>query len=165
MRLRSGRSEPGGAGRGRIAHAIASRSIGAIFAAINDPRVDPRIRLAIELAAECRAGQVLRFTRQLLVLPDGVPNDYETAPTGSLGQVEIPGAGKKHGEIVVLTPEQRRATEDALSGYLANYEAAWKAGQIEDYYLFPGSKTWPKQQRPTTASKIASAGGWTLSPC
>jgi hypothetical protein len=65
---------------------------------------------------------------------------YDTLPAGSLEQVEIPGAGKKHGEVVVLTPEQRRAVDRALAGYLANYEAAWKAGQIEDYYLFPGSK-------------------------
>jgi hypothetical protein len=42
--------------------------------------------------------------------------------------------------VVVLTPEQRRAVDDALAGYLANYEAAWEVGQIEDYYLFPGSK-------------------------
>ena len=40
----------------------------------------------------------------------------------------------------MLTQEQRRAVDDALSGYLANYEAAWRAGQITDYYLFPGSR-------------------------
>jgi len=111
-----------------------------IFAAITDPRIDPRIRLSIELAAECRTGQVLRCTRRMLVLPENVPNDSESALPGSLGQIEIPGAGKKHGEVVVFTPEQRRAVDDALGGYLANYEAVWRAGQIEDYYLFPGSK-------------------------
>ena len=37
-------------------------------------------------------------------------------------------------------PEQRRAVDDALSGYFANNEAAWTAGQIEDYYVFPGLK-------------------------
>ena len=111
-----------------------------IFASVDDPRVDPRIRLAIELAAECRTGQVLRCTRRMLVLTEVKPNKYEVAPPGSLGQIEIPGAGKKHGEVVVLTPEQRRAADDALAGYLSNYEAAWVARQIEDYYLFPGSK-------------------------
>ena len=30
--------------------------------------------------------------------------------------------------------------DGAVIGYLANYEAAWEVGQIEDYYLFPGSK-------------------------
>ncbi len=95
-----------------------------IFAAMSDPRVDPRIRLAIELAAECRTGQVLRCTRRMLVLPQIAPNEYELAAPTALGQIEIPGAGRKHGEVVVLTPEQRRAVDDALAGYLANYEAA-----------------------------------------
>jgi len=40
----------------------------------------------------------------------------------------------------VFTPEQRRAVDDVLGGYLANYEALWRSGQIEYYYLFPGSK-------------------------
>jgi hypothetical protein len=71
---------------------------------MGDPRVDPRIRLAIELAAECRTGQVLRCTRRMLVPPDLAPNGYEAAPPGALGQVEVPDAGKKHGEVVVLTP-------------------------------------------------------------
>jgi hypothetical protein len=91
-----------------------------VFAAMGDPRVDPRIRLAIELAAECRTGQVLRCTRRMLVLPGLAPNDYEFSPPGALGQVEIPGAGKKHGEVVVLTPEQRGAVVQARAGYNAN---------------------------------------------
>ena len=111
-----------------------------IFAALSDPRVDPRIRLAIELAAECRTGQVLRCTRRMLTIPELDPSTYEDLPAGSLGQVVIPGAGKKHGETIVLTPEQRRAVDDALAGYLANYEAAWQAEEIADYYLFPGSR-------------------------
>jgi len=107
-----------------------------IFAAMSDPRVDPRIRLAIELAAKCRTGQVLRCTRRMLVLSEIAPNECESAPPTALGQIEIPGARKKHGEVVVLTPEQRRTVDDALAGYLATYQAAWRAGQIEDYYLF-----------------------------
>jgi hypothetical protein len=111
-----------------------------VFATLSDPRVDPRIRLAIELAAECRTGQVLRCTRRMLTVTDVDASKYEVLFAGSLGQVVIPGAGKKHGETVVLTPEQRRAVDDALSGYLAKYEVAWNAGEIEDYYLFPGSR-------------------------
>ncbi|HEY4129391.1 MAG TPA: hypothetical protein VGM50_02185 [Gemmatimonadaceae bacterium] len=109
-----------------------------IFAALNDPRVDPRIRLAIEIAAECRTGQVLRCTRRMLTITDAPPSEYDALPAGSLGQIVIPGAGKKHGETVVLTPEQRRAVDDALSGYLANYDVAWRAEEIDDYFLFPG---------------------------
>ena len=111
-----------------------------IFAALNDPRVDPRIRLAIELAAECRTGQVLRCTRRMLTLTEVDPSKYEKMPAGALGQVVIPGSGKKHGETVMLTPEQRRAVDDALAGYLANYEVAWQEKRIDDYYLFPGSR-------------------------
>ena len=57
---------------------------------------------------------------------------HSTAPPGSLGQVEIPGAGSKHGEVIVLTPEQRRAADDALAGYLASYEASWRAGHVDE---------------------------------
>ncbi|HUF26023.1 MAG TPA: hypothetical protein VMM18_03480 [Gemmatimonadaceae bacterium] len=98
------------------------------------------MRLAIELAAELRTGQVLRCTRRMVALTDLQPLDYETVAARMLGQIRIPGSGKKHGEIVVFTPEQRRAVSDALRGYLANYEAAWQAGEIEDYYLFSGSR-------------------------
>lgn len=111
-----------------------------VFAALRDPRVDPRIRLAIELAAECRTGQVLRCTRSMLVLTEVASDDYERLPAGSLGQITIPGAGKKHGEIVVLTPEQRRAVDDAVAGYLVKFEEAYQAEEISDYHLFPGSK-------------------------
>jgi len=35
------------------------------------------------------ASQVLRCTRRMLVLPENVPNDFESALPGSLGQIEI----------------------------------------------------------------------------
>ena len=68
-----------------------------IFAALNDARVDPRMRLAIELAGECRTGQVLRRTRTMLTLTEMDSAEYAALRAGSLGQVVIPGAGKKHG--------------------------------------------------------------------
>ncbi len=98
------------------------------------------MRLAIELAPECRTGQVLRCTRRMLTLTAIAAIDHEQQPAGSLGEIAIPGAGKKHGEVVVFTPEQRRAVDDSLFGYLANYEAAYQADEIADYYLFPGSR-------------------------
>src|SRR5690606_38881341 len=84
------------------------------------------------------------------------PTDYDRLPAGSLGEIEIPGTGKKHGENVVFTPEQRRAVGDSLAGYLAHYEAAYRAGTILDYFLFPGSRMrsldesgrrWPRRVR------------------
>lgn len=129
-----------------------------IFAALNDPRVDPRIRLAIELAAECRTGQVLRSTRRMLTVTQVDRSQYESLPAGALGQVIIPGAGKKHGETVVLTPEQRRAVDDALAGYLANYEAAWQAEEVDDYYLFPGSRMRMLDEEGTRWTRRVRAG-------
>jgi hypothetical protein len=76
----------------------------------------------------------------MLTLTELESSKYESQPAGWLGQIVIPGAGKKHGETVVLTPEQRRAVDDALAGYLSKYEAAWRDGEIEDYYMFPGSR-------------------------
>jgi len=43
----------------------------------------------------------------MLLLPENVPNDFESALRGSLGPIEIPGAGKKHGDVVVFTRDQR----------------------------------------------------------
>jgi hypothetical protein len=102
--------------------------------------VDPRIRLAIEIAAECRTGQVLRCTRSMLTLSEAEPAADDVLPVGALGRIIIPGAGKKHGEVVIFAPKQRRTVDDALAGYLANYEAAYRAGELADYALFPGSR-------------------------
>ena len=129
-----------------------------IFAALDDIRIDPRIRLAIELAAECRTGQVLRCTRRILALTEVDPLMYESLPAGSLGHVIIPGSGKKHGETVVLTPEQRRCVDDALGGYLRNYEADWQAEKIDDFYLFPGSRMRMLDENGTRWTRRVRAG-------
>ena len=129
-----------------------------IFAALNDVRIDPRIRLAIELAAECRTGQVLRCTRRMLALTKVDRSKYESLPAGSLGHVIIPGNGKKHGETVVLTPEQRRAVDDALAGHLQNYEADWQAEKINDFYLFPGSRMRMLDEEGTRWTRRVRAG-------
>jgi hypothetical protein len=109
-----------------------------IFAAVTDPHVDPRIAHAIELAAECRTGQVLTCTRRSLTLPDVPPDAYDSAPSGALGSIDIPGKGKKHGERVMFTADQRRASDRARAGYLRHYEGAFLRGEIDDYLLFPG---------------------------
>lgn len=121
-----------------------------IFTTISDPttKIDPRIRLAIELGAELRVGQVLRTKRSQLKVTAIEPNDYISAyqkdltsrePQGILGRVEIHGRGKKNGEVVVLTPEQRHAVDAALAGYLCEYEYRYQQDE-KDYYLFPSHK-------------------------
>jgi hypothetical protein len=60
--------------------------------------------------------------------------------TGACGSIDIPDSGRKHGTTVVFTPEHRRAVERALAGYLSRYEAAWCAGSMRDYSIFPGRR-------------------------
>jgi hypothetical protein len=111
-----------------------------IFAALTDERVDPRIATAIEWAGELRTGQVLVCMRTMLDLPEVDPSRYDFMPAGSLGSIDVPGEGKKCGELVMFTPEQRRAADRALCGYLSKYEAAYQARVIADYPLFPGAR-------------------------
>ena len=137
-----------------------------IFAAINDParlptKFDPRSR------SRRNAGpyRVVRCTRRMLVLPDAVPNDYATAPTGSLGQIEIPGAGNKHGDVAVFMREQCRAVDDALGSYIANYDEqrAVLAAKInprldpamgpKTAYAFRRCTTWPNGDRRAERSR------------
>lgn len=105
--------------------------VAAIFAAL--PEADPRLWLLIELAAELRAGQAVRAKRSDLVL----------APVGGfgLGRFVVHGRGKKHGEVVDLHPELRTLVDEMLSsGYLSDAEAAFRRGEVEDYYLFPAGR-------------------------
>lgn len=93
---------------------------------------DPRLALALELGAELRLGQVVERTKR---------SDVHLSRDGQepLWMVEVHGRGKKLGETVVLTEDQRTALRSALtSGYLADLEAARMAGEISDFFLFPG---------------------------
>lgn len=140
-----------------------------IFDVLADPdaQIDPRIRLAVELGAELRGGQVLR-TRRSQVHLSALPEDaYEalyandlalSEPTGVLGRVEILGRPKKPGEVVIFTPEQRRAVDIALSGYLRDWEAQYQATG-KDYYLFPAGKLVKGLARVVPVSKVVNDFG------
>lgn len=93
------------------------------------PLADPRIELAVELAAELRIGQLAERTRRSDVLPFG---------GFALGMVLVHGRGKKLGAPIILTRSQRHAlTRALLRGYLAEAERAYAAGEIDDYFLIP----------------------------
>ena len=98
---------------------------------LSNPGVDPRLRLAAELGAEYRIGQVLRCDRSDLDLSPG-------AGAGD-GTLVIHGRGRKPGATIYLAPGQRQVVDAALrpDGHLAEYEQALQAGQIDDYPLFP----------------------------
>jgi integrase len=58
-----------------------------------------------------------------------------------LGRFVVHGAGRKHGEVMDLHPELRALVDEVLStGYLAGVEAAFRRGEIKDYFLFPAGK-------------------------
>jgi hypothetical protein len=127
-----------------------------LLAALSDPRCDRRLRFLLELAAELRVGQARLATRRCLRLP-GDPHLEEALPDGSIGECRVRGNERKPGETLHLTPEQRAVTDEALATYLANYERAWRAGEIQDYQLFPGGKmssrpdgtVWARRVRPS----------------
>jgi hypothetical protein len=111
-----------------------------LFAAARDPRVDPRLGLAFLLGGEQRLGQVLRTRRSQLDLPPVSEARVKLLESADLGIVRISGSGKKHAAPIALLPDQRQAIEAALRGYLAEYEACYTGGVIDDYYLFPARR-------------------------
>lgn len=115
---------------------IATQSL----ARLQQPFVDPRIRLVVDLGAECRIGQVLRARRSKLTIAD-LPVDRDTMPEGQLGKLVVPGRGNKGGADITFTPEQFLTMRYALTeGYLSELEARYQAGLIKDYLLFPAGK-------------------------
>lgn len=97
---------------------------------------DPRIRLAFELGAELRLGQVIARTRRSEIAKYADPF---TGTVHDVGVVIVHGAGKKKGADLVLTDDQRAALVEAMTtGYLSELERAYQAREIEDYLLIPG---------------------------
>jgi hypothetical protein len=95
------------------------------------PSADPRLVLATELGAEHRLGQVARIRR----------SDVLPSKRYRCGRLQVHGRGKKLGETITLTRRQRHAlTASILWGYLADAEAAYRKGEIEDYFLIAGGK-------------------------
>lgn len=86
---------------------------------------DERYGLLYGLGAEYRLGQVASAMRSAL--------------NRELGRLRISGKGKKRGEVIHFTEQQKADVERVLtSGYLAGLETAYAAGTIADYPLFPG---------------------------
>jgi hypothetical protein len=83
--------------------------------------------------SEIRVGHVLRSTRK----------DLDLTPGAGLGHgtFRVRGSGNKKGDVSYLTLEQREAVNEALSsGYLADFEARFAQGELQDYPLWPGGR-------------------------
>lgn len=105
---------------------------------------DPRLFMLLRLSVGLRPGQVARGRRSDLELPPVdwqapiVRDDKGRDPT-DYGVFTVYGAGKKQGAMVDLTRGQRLTIEQALvgDGYLAQIDVKYRAGDIDDYVLFP----------------------------
>jgi integrase len=97
-------------------------------------QVDPRFYLMLQLGAELRLGQVRELTRRQVYWLESKVSEEAV--------IEIPTSGQKQGVRIFLTPEQDRALNEALDGYLKEQEAAY-ARASGDYPLFPGSRGKP----------------------
>jgi hypothetical protein len=104
-----------------------------IISALVDRSVpmDPRLRLALLMNAERRAGQVLHVLRSQVTMKESIPFSFE-----------IPARGTKRTPDVCRFDEAAAATlaEAMQTGYLTEFEAAYQAGAIQDYWLFPVGK-------------------------
>jgi integrase len=99
----------------------------------NLDHADPRLALLLMVGIELREGQVARSKRTAL--------DMDARGDGWHGKLTVHGAGKKFGEIVLFTPEIRAAFQKALTtGHLRELEAAFQAGEIDDYWLWQNGK-------------------------
>lgn len=103
--------------------------------------IDPRKRLGVELGAALRLGQVYRTCRSQVDMERFffIPDEEGSAPQ-PVGIVDVHGKGNKASPGIALSAFTRRALEDALSGYLSEFEALYQAGAIKDYCLFPGGR-------------------------
>ncbi len=104
-----------------------------LFAAVDHPDLDPRMRLAFILGAEARLGQV----RERLMRSDV---DLSNVGAFGLGRIVVRGKGKKKGVVRDLTPEERAAVDRALTGYLRLLEDAYQSGVRDDYPMLPAGR-------------------------
>lgn len=93
--------------------------------------LDPRAHLLAHIGLEGRWGQVVRAMRRSLAVEQHIQ--------GVL--LRVPGEGKKTGATWLLATSQWTALAFAMEvGHLAEYEAAFRAGTLADYPLFPAGK-------------------------
>jgi integrase len=125
--------------------------MGAIFRAL--PKADPRIRLAIELAAEARLGQALRCMRSNL--------DLSEIGGDKLGRFTIPDSVKKMGVTIDLSPSMRATVDESLAGYLSELEKTYQRSGT-DYPLFPANRLVKNVARGTSIAPIGKSGALAL---
>lgn len=96
-----------------------------------DSEVDPRGRLLFVFGIGQRVEQVLELWRDETVEPD-------SSEEAEFGKIQIPETEKKLAGWMYLTKAQQAHLLTALNhGYLSTLEAAYQAGEIKNYPIFP----------------------------
>lgn len=120
-----------------------------VVQAILDPSfpMDPRLRLALLMNMERRAGQVLFVSRSEVSVKQGIPFSFQ-----------IPAKGNKRTPDLCRFDDRTAAAlaEAMESGYLAEFEAAYLAKRITDYWIFPTGQL-PKGRSKFSVKKIEGA--------
>lgn len=108
-----------------------------IYAARHRKGVDPRARMYLVLGGRLRGGQVDRAMRSHYDLEDGI-----RMRRGFLGKLTIPyPSERKRVPPLSLNWRERIELERAMRrGYLSDLETAYRAGELDDYAIFPGGK-------------------------
>lgn len=96
----------------------------------NREKADPRLRLALYLATGLRGGQAVRTMRS------------HCTQVGGRWRVAVPWlSDKKRAPTLFLSPSETSAFEEAITtGHLSDLEAAYRAGELADYPLFPAGR-------------------------
>lgn len=130
-----------------------------LMSAANLRAADPRVRLALGLGARLRGGQLIRTMRSAASLPrkgGRRPRDPLAGGTRPLGLVRVPWESpRKKAPVLALNVAERLVLERAIRrGHLSDLEAAYQAGEIQDYALWPqgkmsakGKATRPRSER------------------
>lgn len=135
-----------------------SEEVAALFAGRR--KGDPRVALALVLGAELRGGQVVETMRSHYDPEGGLQ-----MKRGGLGRIDVPFVSdQKKAPTLYLNWRERLDLERAMRrGYLSDVEAAYQAGEIEDYAFFPEGKLREGKavvDRASTPTRQETLVGW-----
>lgn len=103
-----------------------------LYLSVMNARVHAKLRLLVLAFPYARLGQALRLRRSHL---------HPQWPNVPYQVLRLPGEGKKRGSIVMLTESETFHLRAQMeTGYLTEFERAFKRGLIDDYAIFPAHR-------------------------
>lgn len=108
--------------------------------------VDPRFALYMAMVDDSGArSKALRILMRTAI--DRPLEDPPTAEDAPYGWALFPALKGQRATLHLLTAFERRELEIAFTGYLRELEAAYQAGELADYPLFPGARLRDKAEK------------------